>query len=82
MIEKVAELLGVKLYEEFRIRPTEMGRSLGYKIIDKNKTFRFDTELVYKGHHNGWSEWYGSKDCGETLYRLLLGLYEIVKIEE
>lgn len=75
-IEQVANMLGVELYEEFKIRPTENGKILGCKEIDK--TFRFDSELVYKGYNDGWSEWYGF-ECERILYRLLLGKYEIVK---
>ena len=76
MIEKIANMLGVELYEEFKIRPTKMGELLGCKPI--NRTFRFDTELVYKGYDDGWSEWYGF-DCDKILYKLILGKYEIIK---
>lgn len=75
MIEKIANMLGVELYEEFKIRPTKSGEILGCKPNDK--TFRFDTELVFKGYNDGWSEWYGG--CDEILYKLILGKYEIVK---
>ena len=40
MIEKIANMLGVELYEEFKIRPTKLGKIIGCKPIDK--TFRFD----------------------------------------
>ena len=76
MIEKIANMLGVELYEEFKIRPTKMGEILGHKPI--NKTFRFDSALVYKGYDDGWSEWYGF-GCDKILYNLILELYEIVK---
>ena len=76
-IEQVANMLGVELYEEFKIKPTEKAKILGHKEI--NKVFRFDTELVFKGYNDGWSEWYGF-DCAKILYDLLLGLYEIVKL--
>ena len=76
MIEKIANMLGVELYEEFKIRPTKRGEVLGCNPI--NKTFRFDTELVYKGYDDGWSEWYGF-NCDKILYGLILGKYEIVK---
>src|SRR5574344_1976693 len=69
MIEKIANLLGVKLYEEFTIRPTERGKILGHKC-DENLVYRFDTELVYKGYNDGWSEWYGNGS--KTFYYLCL----------
>ena len=75
-IEQVANMLGVKLLEEFTIRPTKLGKLLGCKEI--NRTFRFDSELVYEGHDDGWSKWYGC-GCDKILYELLLGEYEIVK---
>lgn len=78
-IEQVANMLGVELYEEFKIKPTERAKIMGYK--ENNKTFRFDTELVYKGYDDGWSEWYGF-DCDKILYRLILGLYKIVQTNE
>lgn len=77
LIEKVANMLGVELNEEFTIRPTEKGKILGYKT-DEERVYRFDTELVHKGHNDGWSEWYGGHS--EELYRLIIGLFEIVKI--
>lgn len=76
MIKKIADMLGVGILEEFKIRPTKLGESLGCKPIDR--TFRFDTELVYKGHNDGWSEWYGF-ECDKILYQIILGKYEIVK---
>lgn len=76
-IEQVANMLGVELLEEFKIKPTELGRILGTKETDK--VFRFDSELVYKGYNDGWSEWYGF-ECDNILYKLLLGKYEIVKM--
>ena len=76
MIKKIANMLGVELYEEFKIRPTKLGKIIGCKPIDK--TFRFDTELVYRGYDDGWSEWYGF-DCEKILYKLILGHYEIIK---
>ena len=79
MIEKIANLLGVELYEEFTIRPTEYGKILGYKC-DENLVYRFDTELVHKGYNDGWSKWYGNGS--KTFYYLCLGIYEIVKTEE
>ena len=78
MIEKIAKMLGVELYEEFKIKPTKMGEIMGVKPCEK--IFRFDTELVYKGEDDGWSEWYGF-DCEKILYYLILGKYEIVKGE-
>lgn len=75
-IEQVANMLGVELLEEFKIRPTKKGKVYGCKEI--NKTFRFDSELVYKGYNDGWSEWYGW-DCEKILYKLLLEKYEVVK---
>lgn len=75
-IPQIADMLGVKINEEFKIKPTEYGKVLGCKGI--NKTFRFDTELVYEGYDDGWSEWYGF-DCANILYGLILGKYEIVK---
>lgn len=77
MIEKIANMLGVELYEEFTIKPTKLGEIMGCKPIDK--TFRFDTELVYKGYNDGWSEWYGF-ECDKILYKFILGKYEIVKV--
>lgn len=76
-ILQIVEMLGVKINEEFKIKPTEYGKVLGCKEIDK--IFRFDTELVYKGYDDGWSEWYGF-GCDKILYQILLGKYEIVKI--
>lgn len=78
-IEQVANMLGVELYEEFKIKPTKRGKSLGCKETDR--IFRFDLELVYKGHDDGWSEWYGF-NCDNILYKLLVGLYEIEKISQ
>lgn len=75
-ITEIANMLGVKIKEEFNIKPTEYGKVLGCKEI--NNTFRFDTELVYKGYDDGWSEWYGH-DCANILYGLILGKYEIVR---
>jgi hypothetical protein len=75
-IEQVANMLGVALYEEFKIRPTEFGKAYGCKEIDT--VFRFDSELVHEGYNDGWSKWYGFAGA-ETLYGLLLGKYEIVK---
>lgn len=75
-IEQVANILGVELLEEFKIRPTELAKALGHKEDDK--TYRFGTELEYKGTNDGWSEWY-SFNCSTVLYRLIIGLYEIVK---
>ena len=78
-IEQVANMLGVSLYEEFTIKPTNRGKVLGYKI-NENTTYRFDLELVHKGFDDGWSPWYG--DDAKVLNLLLLGLLEIVKIEQ
>ena len=78
MIEKIAKMLGVELYEEFKIKPTKMGEIMGVKPCEK--IFRFDTELVYKGEDDGWSEWYGF-GCDKILYYLILGKYKIVKGE-
>lgn len=78
-ITQVANMLGVKLYEEFKIKPTDLGKVCGVK--DDEKIYRFDSELVYKGHHDGWSEWYGF-GCDKVLYHLLLGKLEIVKLKE
>ena len=77
-IKYIAKMLGVELYEEFKIKTTEYGKLLGTKEIDR--VFRFDLELVYKGYNDGWSEWYGF-DCDKILYYLLLGKYEIIKEE-
>lgn len=77
MIGKIANMLGVELYEEFKIKPTKIGEIMGCKPIDK--TFRFDTELVYRGYDDGWSEWYGF-ECDKILYKLILGKYEIEKV--
>lgn len=78
-IEQVAKMLGVELYEEFQIEPTERGKLQGVK--ECNKTFRFDTSLVFKGYDDGWSEWYGF-ECDKILYKLILGLYVIRKENE
>ena len=78
-IQQIANMLGVEINEEFKIRPTEYGKVLGCKEIDK--VFRFDTELVYKGYNDGWSEWWGY-ECDKYLYYLILGKYEIVKISD
>lgn len=77
-IEQVANMLGVELYEEFKIKPTAYAKVLGCKEYD-NSIFRFDSELVYKGYNDGWSEWYGF-NCDKILYRLILGMYEVVKL--
>ena len=79
-IKDVAELLGVKPYEKFKIKASDYGKLLGYEI-NEDKIFRFDIGLVYKGYDDGWSEWYGY-DGDKILYRLILGLYEIVKIND
>lgn len=73
-IEQVANMLGVQLNEEFKIRPTEKAKLLG--VRENDKTFRFDTALVYKGYDDGWSKWYGF-GCEHVLYYLLLGYYEV-----
>lgn len=78
-IEQVANMLGVEINEEFKIKPTEYAKVLGHK--ENNNIFRFDTELVHKGYNDGWSEWYGFR-CDKVLYHLILGLYEIVKLNE
>ena len=75
-IEQVANMLGVELLEEFQIKPTELGKALGHK--EDFRTFRFDTELVYEGYPDTWSNWYG--DGGKVLYKLILKLYEVVKL--
>lgn len=77
MIEKIANMLGVELYEEFEIEPTELGEIMGCKPI--GKVFRFDTELVFRGYDDGWSEWYGF-DCDKILYKLILGKYRVKKV--
>ena len=74
-IEQIANMLGVEVNEEFKIKPTEKAKLLGCKEIDD--TFRFDTELVRKGYDDGWSEWYGG--CEKVLNYLLIGLYVIEK---
>ena len=76
-IEQVANILGVELLEEFKIKPTELGMIMGIKETDK--TFRFDSELVYKGYNDEWSEWYGF-GCAEILYMLLLGKYKVIRL--
>lgn len=78
-ISEIAQMLGVKINEEFKIKPTKYGKILGCK--ENEHTYRFDTELVRKGYNDGWSEWYGD-ECERVLYNLLLGKYEIVKIEK
>lgn len=80
-IEQVANMLGVELYEEFKIRPTEYGKALGYIVLEDNRIFRFDSELVCKGYRDNWSEWCGN-GCYRILYYLILGLYEVVKSDE
>ncbi len=77
-IREVAELFGVEVYEEFKIQPSIEARFLGHK--DDGRTFRFDSELSVKGYSDDWSQWYGSNS--EILYRLIIGLYEVVKISE
>ena len=77
-IEQVAKMLGVELYEEFQIEPTEIAKLQGVKECEK--TFRFDIGLVYKGYDDGWSEWYGF-GCDNILYKLIVGLYVIRKGE-
>ena len=74
-IEQVANMLGVKLLEEFKIRPSKIGKMLGYR--ENNETYRFDSDLVRKGYFDGWSSWYGG--CSKELHYLILGLYEIDK---
>lgn len=75
-IEQVANMLGVELLEEFKIKPTKDGKILGHK--EDERIFRFDSELVHKGYNDGWSEWYGG--CCDVLYYLILKLYEVVKL--
>lgn len=75
-IEQVANMLGVELLEEFKIKPTKVAEILGYKKDER--IFRFDSELVHKGYSDGQSEWYGN--CGDVLYYLILELYEVVKL--
>ncbi len=43
-IQQIANMLGVEINEEFKIRPTEYGKVLGCKEIDK--VFRFDIALI------------------------------------
>lgn len=74
-IEQVANMLGVKLYEEFTIKPTGRGEACGYKT-NEDTVYRFDTELVHKGYNDGYSEWYGGHE--KELNYLILGLYKIV----
>ena len=76
-IKEIANMLGVELLEEFKITPTEYGKSLGCKINDN--IYRFDSEFMHKGYDDGWSEWYGWNQ--EEFYKLCIGLYEIKKIE-
>ena len=76
-IEQVANMLGLELLEEFKIKPTEYGKLLGHK--EDERVFRFDSELVYKGYDDGWSEWYGFK-CDKVLYHLILGIYKVVRL--
>lgn len=78
-IEQVANMLGTTLYEEFNVKPTEMGRALGYKARE-NTIYRFDSDIVHKGVNDGWSEWYGGDE--KVLHLLLLNLFEIVKIKK
>lgn len=78
-MQEISRMLGIKINEEFKIKPTEYGKVLGCK--EDNRIFRFDTELVYKGYDDGWSEWYGF-GCDKILYQILLGKYEIVKNEK
>ena len=77
-MKEVAVLLGVNLKEEFKVKPTELAKKTGYKC-NEEKIYRFDYELSNKGYDDGWSEWYGGNY--ETLYHLLIGLCEVVKID-
>ena len=75
-LEKVANILGVELYEEFTVTTTEVGS--GHEV-DKDTIYRFDLELVHKGYDDGWSKWYGRNE--KILYYLCIGIYKIVKKE-
>lgn len=77
-IEKVCNILGLKLYEEFTVKASDYGKILGYKVDDK-VVYRFSTQLLHKGIHNPQEndDWYGGGGEEKILYYLLLGLYEI-----
>lgn len=77
MIEQVANILGVKLYEEFEIRTAKLDEILGFK--DNILTFRFTSNgLFYKDSNEYWYE----SGCDTILYNLILGNYRIFKLEK
>ena len=78
IMEDIANLLGVKLLEEFKVRASDYGKMLGCKS-NEELVYRFDSDLVRKGYDDGWSEWYGWNQ--DIFYKLCIGLYEIVKLE-
>ena len=70
MLEKIANVLGVDLYEEFTVKATSLGSALGH-IPNEEIIYRFDSELMHKGYNDGWSEWYGWNE--RILYYLCIG---------
>lgn len=77
MIEQIANLLGVRLYEEFEIKTAELDKTLSFE--DNILTFRFTSHgLFYKDSNEYWYE----SGCDEILYNLILGNYKIFKLEE
>lgn len=78
VIEGVANLLGVKLLEEFTVKVSDYGKVSGCNV-NEEIIYRFDSELVRKGYNDGWSEWYGRNQ--DIFYKLCIGLYETVEKE-
>ena len=73
-IEQVANVLGLELYQEFKIKPTNIAKLLGYK--EMGVTFMFDDGgLMHEGYDDGWSKWYGNNS--DILECLIIGLYEV-----
>ena len=79
IMKEIAKLLGVELLEEFTLKVSEHGKSIGCEI-NEEITYRIDLELVHKGYNDGYSEWYGWNE--KVFYKLCIGLYEVVKIEK
>lgn len=76
-MKEIANMFGVELLEEFKIVPSEYGKTIGCK--EDNNIYRFDSEFMHKGYDDGYSEWYGWNE--KQFYKLCIGLYEVDKKE-
>lgn len=77
-IPQVAEMLGVKLYEEFSIRLTERGEKIDF-ILDTGSKFRFDDRFSFISIY--CTEWTEVTNA-YYLYGLIMGFIEIVKEDD